>query len=494
MLYRVFLLVGSLFLFTTAHAQTFPLRLNEVLANNTLLVVEGLATDMAEIYNSGDDPLDMEGYSLTDSNDYPRRYVFPPGSTIAPHAFHVMRFDSRFTNDPISSTKVPFGIKASGGFLYLLTPSGETNDFIEYGLQVQDFSIGRVTDGTGPFLLTIPTLGTNNVEVELGLPSVLTVNEWMANNSSGPDYFEIYNPGNKPISIGGCFLTDNPASLTKFRIPDLSYIGTGVISGYLKFDADSATNKYPADHVNFSLSNNGENVGLYDAGFSVIDFVSFGRQTSGVSEGRLPDGQGGIAVQVGSPNRVFFPKINDYDTASPGAPNFLILTNLSINEILTHTDPPLEDAVELLNLGSTDQDISGWWLSNQRLYPKKYLIPNGTALTPGGFHVIYEGVGTNAGFNGSSAAQPFTFNSAHGDQVVLSQVDANGNLTGYIVYEEFEAAANGISFGHYNTSVPGDYKFVAMSARTLGSTTPTLCLNSARGRARRMFIPRSARR
>ena len=53
---------------------------------------------------------------------------------------------------------------------------------------------------------------------------------------------------------------------------------------------------------------------------------------TGVSQGRFPDG---------SANIVSFPT-----TVSPGESNYLPLTNAVANEILTHTDPPLEDAIE----------------------------------------------------------------------------------------------------------------------------------------------------
>ncbi len=124
--------------------------------------------------------------------------------------------------------------------------------------------------------------------------------------------------------------------------------------------------------------------------------------------------------------------------------------------------------MEFQNRSATNIDIGGWWLSNSRVNRKRYQIPAGTTIKAGGFKVIYEGVAAAAGFNSAAALSPFTFNSAHGDNVVLSQVDLNGNLTGYMAYEVFEPAANGISFGHYDTSVAGDYKFVAMTATSFG--------------------------
>ena len=60
------------------------------------------------------------------------------------------------------------------------------------------------------------------------------------------------------------------------------------------------------------------------------------------------------------------------------AANYPPLTNVVINEVLAHTDPPLKDAVELFNPTSQSVDISGWFLSNTGKSLKKFRIPNGT--------------------------------------------------------------------------------------------------------------------
>jgi hypothetical protein len=135
---------------------------------------------------------------------------------------------------------------------------------------------------------------------------------------------------------------------------------------------------------------------------------------------------------------------------------------------LSHTDPPFEDAVEFYNPTDTPVDISGWFLSNKKSDLKRYRMPAGTVIPAKGYKVIYE-----AAFNGPNALVPFTFNSAHGDQVYLAEADAQGNLTGYRVGEDFEAADNGVSFGRVETSIAGVHQFVAMSSRTFGVDDPS---------------------
>jgi hypothetical protein len=131
--------------------------------------------------------------------------------------------------------------------------------------------------------------------------------------------------------------------------------------------------------------------------------------------------------------------------------------------VLTHTDPPLEDAIELFNPSGSLVNIGGWYLSNSKQNFKKFRIPDGTTIPANGYAVFYE---TN--FNTGSTA--FTFSSAHGDSAIIAQADAGGNLTGYRTQVKFGAAQNGVSFGRYQTSVGVD--FTALSAHTFGADNP----------------------
>ena len=183
----------------------------------------------------------------------------------------------------------------------------------------------------------------------------------------------------------------------------------------------------------------------------LIDGYAFRLQTSDVSEGRFPDGTTNI--------------VRFFGTASPGDSNWRQLTNIVINEVLTHTDSPLEDAVELRNLTGQPVDVSGWWLSDDNGTLRKYQIPSPTIVPANGFTVIYETTFTNA----ELAAIPFAL-SSHGDEVVLSAA-ANNALTGFRTAVKFGAADNGISFGRHTTS-DGRVEFVAQTGLTFGVDDP----------------------
>ncbi|PYJ01969.1 MAG: hypothetical protein DME25_17140 [Verrucomicrobia bacterium] len=236
----------------------------------------------------------------------------------------------------------------------------------------------------------------------------------------------------------------------KHKIAPLSFIGIGGWA-YQRFEADSNLAGGP-EHVNFGLSKDGEQLGISTAAGMLIDGIPFGPQAVGLSQGRLPDGTTNI---VGFPG-----------TASPGDPNYLLLTNVVVNEALSHSDPPFEDAIELLNLTASPVNLGGWYLSDAKHDLKKYQIPPGTSLPGNGFKVFYEYqlYDTNTGFG-------FSLNSARGDEIYLAQTTVADALTGYRAQVSFGAAENGVSFGRYVTSL-GESHFVAMSQRTFGSDNP----------------------
>ena len=144
------------------------------------------------------------------------------------------------------------------------------------------------------------------------------------------DWFELFNSDELPVELGGLYLTDDPgiASQTKYPIGPLTFMPP---RGFVKWIADGRPQSGP-DHVNFSLDAWGEMIRLNTNAMQFVDVLYLSPQTRGVSEGRLPDGAALIMP---------FPV-----SASPGRANFLPLPAVVISEVLSHTDPPLEDAIE----------------------------------------------------------------------------------------------------------------------------------------------------
>jgi hypothetical protein len=138
---------------------------------------------------------------------------------------------------------------------------------------------------------------------------------------------------------------------------------------------------------------------------------------------------------------------------SPGAddpaPN---LPPIVIDEILTHTDLPQKDSIELFNPTATNVNIGGWFLTDEASVPNKYRIPNNTIIAASGRVVFNED-----NFNPTPGVGNSFAISSTGDDVYLFSATTNGTLTGYNHSAVFGASFNGISFGRYVNSAGEEF-------------------------------------
>ena len=150
---------------------------------------------------------------------------------------------------------------------------------------------------------------------------------------------------------------------------------------------------------------------------------------------------------------------------SPGTAGLATAPGIVINEVLTHTDPPLYDSIELFNPTASAINIGGWYLSDSDARYKKYRIPTGTSLAAGSYITFNEANHFNT--SGGVNTNDFGFDGAHGDDVWLLQANAQSNLVAFVDHEDFAAARNGESFGRWPNGLG---KLYPMLTRTFGAT------------------------
>jgi hypothetical protein len=121
---------------------------------------------------------------------------------------------------------------------------------------------------------------------------------------------------------------------------------------------------------------------------------------------------------------------------------------LVINEFLAHTDPPLQDSIELFNANNTSMDLSGCWLSDSASV-NKFRIPDGTIIGPRAFLVYSNELGFALSLKGGS--------------IYL----VSSNQATVIDGLQYAAQANAVSSGRYPDGMPD---VQSLSARTLGSS------------------------
>src|SRR6185295_1765143 len=103
---------------------------------------------------------------------------------------------------------------------------------------------------TSAWTLGLPTAGTTNVGIPLGLMSALRINELLATNSVGTDGLELFNPAtNPPVAIGGMVFSQTNPMTNQAALRPNSFIDS---DGFIQFLCVGDTNR--GDHLEFKLS------------------------------------------------------------------------------------------------------------------------------------------------------------------------------------------------------------------------------------------------
>ncbi len=206
----------------------------------------------------------------------------------------------------------------------------------------------------------------------------LVINEVMANqvgaNNHSPvpvDWVELYNPGPIAVRLNDVYLSDDPADLLKYRLPD------GIILEPGEFWA--ASEGTGPDGFPFALSSAGETVYVTAANSDptpqpvrVLDAFRYGAMPADITFGRTPDGSDNLGF-LASPT---FAASNDQEQ----------IGDVVINEIMYHhaiRDERFE-YVELHNKGTQTVSLSGWAFTEGI----DYTFPEGAELAPGGYLVV----------------------------------------------------------------------------------------------------------
>jgi hypothetical protein len=141
------------------------------------------------------------------------------------------------------------------------------------------------------------------------------------------------------------------------------------------------------------------------------------------------------------------------------------LGDVVINELLAHSHGEASDWIELHNTTDHTVNIGGWFLSDDESDLKKYEIPGGTFISPGGYIVFTEGLHFG---NRSDPGCHVPFALSENGETLYLHSGQDGDLTGYSEQESFDASQTDVAFGRYQKST-GSYNFVAMSVNTPGS-------------------------
>lgn len=278
--------------------------LNELQAENLTGPTDnfGERDPWVEIYNAGATTQSLAGHYLG-TNGAPTQWAFPANAGIAPGQFLLVWLDGQTGQSAGSILHTSFRLTPGSGSVLLsrfVSNAVQVVDYLNYSALPANYSYGDFPDGQ-PFyrqaMFKFTPTATNNATLP---PISVSINEWMADNATSlvdpatgsyDDWFEIYNPSNAVANLAGYYLTDTLTNHFQFQIPPGYTIPP---HGFLLVWADNKpsanTNTNPDLHVNFKLDKAGEAIGLFAPDGTAVDALTFGAQTTDVSEGRYPDG------------------------------------------------------------------------------------------------------------------------------------------------------------------------------------------------------------
>jgi hypothetical protein len=197
-------------------------RLNEVLVRNVTGDVPPWSGHSAwcELRNPGVASFDVGGMRLGVTTDFSSAWTIPDGTSISAGGVLPVWCESLQPPSVAPGASLNSGLVLgnASGALFLFNSVGQIVDFIQWGFQIADGSIG-VDAGTWK-LLASPTRGAaNSGAATLGAVTQLRINEWAA-ALSAQDWFELYNLDPLPVAMAGLYLTDDPSEVgrKKFQI------------------------------------------------------------------------------------------------------------------------------------------------------------------------------------------------------------------------------------------------------------------------------------
>jgi hypothetical protein len=365
-----------------------PLRLAEIMYHPP----GGNAFEFLEILNTSAVPVDLSGVSLEGVN-----YRFPAHTRLEGHGRLLLASDEA----PADFAQRYPGVTVDGWFGGSLANGGERvalRDPDGRTLVSVDYDDGKgwpaAADGEGASLEIVDPLGDPDdpanwraSAVSGGSPGApnpappapaVEISELMADNATAwaaegghPDWIELHNPGDAPVTLTGWQLRDVAAKQV-FTFPDVVLPA----NGYLMVLCASVPEVPPAEgtlYSGFGLDRDGELIELRDAEGRRVDAVSFGRQVTDFSLGRLP-GRPGWHLLEPTPE-------GPNEPATLAAPDQLVF-----NEYLPASPPGKDDWVEFYNRDSGHPAaLQGLWVQvNDRLAQ----IAAPVFVAPGGFAVL----------------------------------------------------------------------------------------------------------
>ena len=447
---------------------------------NEIRTRDGLLTnDAIEVYNPNDEDVDISGWYISDNLDRPQKSPPITEGTIVPAGGYTV------LENGVNGFSISLSSKGERAFIYS-AEGGLLTGWV-HGFHFPSSSDGKhfsrfLDEYANEYLIPDdPSLGEDN-----GLPvsSNIKIVEIMYSPGYGSsvEYIKIENssvedvllydpesssdnliingfgmtlPGDKPILRAGESAYITNVGEAQFRAAyntgDDVTVFADIEAGSLDGGGERIEIRLPITIEGFQRDAPG-----YPRYYAILDSVEYDDELPWPVEA---DGQGYSLVRShlnGSGYRA-----SDWELSASRGGSAFGGPIVVINEILSHTDLPQTDVIELYNTSSEPADIGGWYLTDDFLTPKKYLIPSNTVIPAKGYWAINEDNNADPGAPINYFGTAFSL-SSRGDEVFIFSADENGQFTGYSHGAKFRATQNGVSIIRYINGA-GNEVFVPQS-------------------------------
>ena len=265
-------------------------------------LVDGDEFEFLELKNTGLNTINLSGLKFTSGITF----TFTNGTLLAPGQFFVLaRNPAQFTNrhpgvvvNGVYSGKLdnggetltlshPLGTKVFSVTYDDLAPWPVAADGFDFSLVPMNPNANPDLDNAANWRASAMQGGSPGADDPTVIPARVLLSEVLSHSETGVDFLELFNATTNVVNIGGWFLTDDPGTPMKYRIPE----GTEIQPlSYVVFD-ETQFNPTPGTNHSFSLSARGDDVYLFsgDANTNLTGYshgFTFGASPEGATFGR----------------------------------------------------------------------------------------------------------------------------------------------------------------------------------------------------------------
>ena len=220
------------------------------------------------------------------------------------------------------------------------------------------------------------------------------INEVMTSNQrtislvdgSSPDWIEIANIGSNSVNLKDYSLSKAAGSVNVFTFPEMTLNSGECVLLYA--DSKLSETAEREMHVPFRISSAGDTLMLFNAGGTAIDTVNIPALTGDHSYVRIETSKW---EESSKPTPGAFNTEQNYIAMHTKSDNSPVIVNeiMAVNHsAYAAQDGLYYDYIELYNRTGETVDLSGWYLSDDEEYIRKWRFPE-TVIAPGEYVVVF---------------------------------------------------------------------------------------------------------